>query len=143
MPLGVKGIVYFELELDGASWGKGPSEFGIHGSLKAISDNPVWRMVQALSSMTGPDGNKVLVKDLFRDVAVPDKDDLMLMEKLEKTWTLKREQAIKDLFKVKSWIDDLSGAELLKRYFFAPTLNIDGIWGGYTGEGERLCCRIR
>src|SRR5713226_8189753 len=33
MRLGVKGIVYFELELDGASWGKGPGEFGIHGSL--------------------------------------------------------------------------------------------------------------
>src|SRR5713101_8950331 len=31
--LGAKGIVYFELELDGAHWSKGPREFGIHGSL--------------------------------------------------------------------------------------------------------------
>ena len=28
MYLGVKGIVYFELELDGATWGKGPKEIG-------------------------------------------------------------------------------------------------------------------
>ncbi len=137
MELGVKRMVYFELELDGVSWGKGPAEFGIHGSLKAVADNPVWRMVQALASMTGPDGNKVLVKDLFRDAAAPEKDDLMLLEKLEKTWTLKREEAFKNLFKVKSWVDGLSGVELLKRYSFAPTLNIDGIWGGYTGQGTK------
>ncbi|MEM2598918.1 MAG: M20/M25/M40 family metallo-hydrolase [Thermoproteota archaeon] len=38
--LGVKGIVYFELELDGKQWGKGPTEFGIHGSNKAWVDSP-------------------------------------------------------------------------------------------------------
>ncbi|HZY47155.1 MAG TPA: M20/M25/M40 family metallo-hydrolase, partial [Candidatus Bathyarchaeia archaeon] len=136
MELGVKGIVYFELELNGKSWGKGPGEFGIHGSLKAALDNPVWRMVQALASMTGPDGNKVLVKDLFRDVQVS-KDDLMLVEKLGKTFTPDREQAIKDLFKVKNWVDGVSGVEMLKRLLLDPTLNIDGIWGGYTGEGTK------
>lgn len=38
--LGVKGIVYFELEVDGAEWRKGPVEFGIHGSNKAWVDSP-------------------------------------------------------------------------------------------------------
>jgi acetylornithine deacetylase/succinyl-diaminopimelate desuccinylase-like protein len=27
--------------------------------------------------------------------------------------------------------------EMLKRMLFSPTLNIDGIWGGYTGEGTK------
>ena len=135
--LGVKGIVYFELELDGASWGKGPGEFGIHGSTKAIVDSPVWRMIQALASMTGPDGNQVLVKDLFRDALPPSEDDRMLLEKLEKTWTVKREQELKDIFKLKSLIDGVTGGEMLRRLMFNPTLNIDGIWGGYTGEGTK------
>jgi acetylornithine deacetylase/succinyl-diaminopimelate desuccinylase-like protein len=137
MSLGVKGIVYFELELDGASWGKGPTQFGIHGSLKAAVDSPVWRMIQALASMTGPDGNHVLVKDLFRDAMPPDKDDLMLIEKLSKTWTPKREEEFKNIFKVKSFVDGVEGTEMLRKLLFSPTLNIDGIWGGYTGEGTK------
>ena len=135
--LGVKGIVYFELELDGASWGKGPGQFGIHGSTKAVVDSPVWRMIQALATMTGPDGNQVLVKDLFRDAAPPSADDKMLLEKLGKVWTAKREQEIKDMFKLNSLIDGVTGVEMLKRLMFNPTLNIDGIWGGYTGEGTK------
>lgn len=135
--LGVKGIVYLELELDGANWDKGPKEFGIHGSLKSVVDNPVWRMVQALATMTGPDGNKVLVKDLFRDAAEPDKDDMMLLERLEKTWTPKREQELKDAYKINSFVNGVTGVEMLKRDMFTPTLNIDGMWGGYTGEGTK------
>ncbi len=37
MALGVKGIIYFELQLDGKSWGYGPTEFDIHGSDKACA----------------------------------------------------------------------------------------------------------
>ena len=32
---------------------------------------------------------------------------------------------------------DLQGADLLRRYLYTPTLNIDGIWGGYTGPGMK------
>jgi len=83
MYLGVKGIVYFELELDGAIWGKGPKEFGIHGSNKAWVDSPAWRMIQALATMTGPDGNKVTIQDFYRHAQVPNKEDRELLPKLE------------------------------------------------------------
>jgi acetylornithine deacetylase/succinyl-diaminopimelate desuccinylase-like protein len=82
MTLGVKGIVYFELELDGKTWGYGPTEFDIHGSNKAWVDSPAWRMIQALSTFTTKDGNKVLVEGFYDNVLPPSKEDLELLRKL-------------------------------------------------------------
>ena len=130
MYLGVKGIVFFELELDGASWGRGPREFGIHGSNKAWVDSPTWRMVQALSTMTSPDGNKVLIKDFYKNVKAPTREDLELMARLEKSFD---ETPQKTEMKVDRFINDTRGVEALKKYLFDPTLNIDGLWSGYIG----------
>jgi acetylornithine deacetylase/succinyl-diaminopimelate desuccinylase-like protein len=38
---------------------------------------------------------------------------------------------------VERWIDGITGADAILRYLYEPTLNIDGIWGGYTGEGTK------
>jgi hypothetical protein len=60
MILGVKGILYFEMSAQGGDWG-GPARAEIHGSYKAIVDSPVWRLIKALSLLTTPDGNTILV----------------------------------------------------------------------------------
>src|SRR5579875_458408 len=132
--LGVKGIVYFELELSGEKWGKGPTKFGIHGSNKAWVDSPVWRFIHALSSMTSEDGNKVLIDGFYDKVAVPNEEDEYLLKELEKTFD---EEAIKEQLKIKEFIEGKHGIEALKLYLFSPTLNIDGIWGGYIQEGTK------
>ncbi len=134
MTLGVKGIIYFELELAGADWGKGPIEFGIHGSNKAWVDNPAWRMIQALRTMTTPDGNEVLIEGFHDNVAPPSTDDQELISKLEKTFD---EQAIKQELRLKQFIDDTHGITAIRKYLSSPTLNINGIWGGYTGPGTK------
>ncbi|TMI23852.1 M20/M25/M40 family metallo-hydrolase [Candidatus Bathyarchaeota archaeon] len=128
--LGVKGIVFFELELDGASWGRGPREFGVHGSNKAWVDSPAWRMVQALATMTSPDGNRVLVKDFYKNAKVPTDEDRELLQRLEKTFD---ESPQKTEMRVDRFIGDAKGIDAFKKYLFDPTLNIDGLWSGYTG----------
>lgn len=132
--LGVKGIVYFELELDGKSWGYGPSEFDIHGSNKAWIDSPAWRMVQALSTMTTKDGNKVLIDGFYEKVLPPSQEDLQLVEKLEKTFD---EDSFKDIMKVEKFIEDTHRKEALLKYLYSPTLNINGVWSGYIGPGTK------
>jgi len=67
MSLGYKGIVYLELECSGKSWGRGPQEYDIHSSNKAIVDSPAWRLTQGLSTMTSPDGNSILIDGLYDD----------------------------------------------------------------------------
>ncbi len=132
--LGVKGIVYFELGLDGKNWGHGPTEFDIHGSNKAWVDSPAWRMIQALSAMTTRDGNKVLIDGFYENALPPSQEDLELLEKLEKTFD---EDSVKDMMKVEKFIEDTHGRKALLKYLYSPTLNINGIWGGYIGPGTK------
>jgi acetylornithine deacetylase/succinyl-diaminopimelate desuccinylase-like protein len=132
--LGCKGIVYFELELDGKSWGYGPTEFDIHGGNKAIVDNPAWRLIQALSSMTTPDGNRVLIEGFYDDVKPVSKEDEELVDKLAAVWD---EDSFKTPVKIDRFINDGHGREVLLKYMFGPTLNINGIWSGYTAPGTK------
>jgi len=131
MELGYKGIVYFELECSGKSWGRGPTEFGIHSSNKSWVDSPVWRMIHALKTMTSEDGNKILV-DGWYDNVKPSKEDLKLVDKLVETFN---EETEKDEMKVKRFIGNLHGKDLILQYLSSTTLNVDGIWGGYIGPG--------
>ena len=72
--LGVKGIVYWELEARGGEWG-GPVTSEIHGSYKAVLDSPVWRLIQVLSLMTTPDGNTALVPGFYDGIRPPTETD--------------------------------------------------------------------
>jgi len=134
MTLGYKGIVYFELECSGKLWRKGPMEYDVHSSNKAWVDSPVWRLIHALSTMTSKDGNRILIDKWYENVKPPSKEDSELVDKLAKTFD---EETIKDMIKVERFIDDLHGKKLLLKYLYSTTLNVDGIWGGYTGPGTK------
>jgi len=145
MSLGNKGIVYLELECSGKSWGRGPQQYDIHSSTKAIVDSPVWRLMQALSTMTSPDGNSILIDGYYDKVAPASEEDLELIDQLVEVFD---DSVWKEMFKVERWIGDEKGRELLLRYLYSTTWNIDGIWGGYTGPGtktvlpHKVTCKI-
>jgi acetylornithine deacetylase/succinyl-diaminopimelate desuccinylase-like protein len=131
--LGVKGILYFELEAVGGESG-GPKSAEIHGSFKAIVDAPVWRLVQGLSTLASADGNTILVPGYYDGIRPPTGEEERLMNAVLEDWN---EAALRESLGVARWIDGISGREALLRYLYDPTLNIDGIWGGYTGEGSK------
>ena len=133
MSLGNKGIAYVEIECHGARWGRGPQKMPIHSSRKAILDSPVWRLVKALSTMVSPDGNKILIDGYYDAIAPPTEEEKMLVDALiekfgERLFASEREN-------VKAWANGWSFAEAARHLVFDTTLNIDGIWGGYTGPG--------
>ncbi|MDH5823917.1 M20/M25/M40 family metallo-hydrolase [Luteimonas sp. RD2P54] len=131
--LGVKGIVYFELEARGGDWG-GPARSEIHGSLKAMVDSPALRLVQAIASMTSADGNTILIPGYYEAVRPPSDEEQRLVNGL----ALRADDAaMQKAFGVSRWIDGMSGRDAILRNLFDPTLNIDGIWSGYTGEGMK------
>lgn len=133
--LGVKGIIYFELECSGKSWGRGPTEFGIHGSNKAWVDSPAWRLIHALSTLTEDNGNTVVVDHFYDDVAPPSPEDEELVKKLTETFD---SEPFKHTAQVEKFIiDEKDTEQLIKKLLYTSTLNIDGIWGGYTGEGSK------
>ncbi len=140
LSLGVKGLVYFELECSGETWGRGPLSHDIHSSMKAVVDSPVWRLIEAMNTMVADGGNIVAIDGINDDVAPPSAEDLALVDELEKHFD---DQTWKRAFQVGRWTDDLSGRELLLRYLYSPTLNIDGLWSGYMGPGTKTVLPAR
>lgn len=132
LSLGNKGIVYLELVCSGERWGRGPRRGWIHSSRKAVVDSPVWHLVHALSTLTLPDGNTIAVPDIVAKAAPLSPEDEALLRKLAETFDGAVWQAEWD---VPRFVEDLRGEELLRRYCLSPSLNIDGLWAGYTGPG--------
>ena len=133
MSLGVKGILYLELEAVGGPRG-GPTRAEIHGSYKAIVDAPAWRLTQALATLTSKDGNTIAVPGYYDDVRPPTEEEQRLINAMTDTWS---DETHRQLLGVERWVDGVSGRDAILRYLYDPTLNIDGIWGGYTGEGSK------
>jgi acetylornithine deacetylase/succinyl-diaminopimelate desuccinylase-like protein len=133
MLLGVKGILYFELESRGGEWG-GPRKAEIHGSYKAIVDSPTLRLIQAIASMTSPDGNTILVPAYYDGIRPPTMEEQELINGVAQT---QDQEQMKKAISVTRFIDGLSGADAIVETLYMPTLNVDGIWSGYTGEGVK------
>jgi acetylornithine deacetylase/succinyl-diaminopimelate desuccinylase-like protein len=92
MSLGVKGILYVELEARGGPHG-GPTRAEIHGSYKAVVDAPALRLVQAIASLTSPDGNTILVPGYYDQVAGPTLEEQRLVNAMAADWNDEREMA--------------------------------------------------
>lgn len=131
--LGVKGIIYFEMIATGGDWG-GPINAEVHGSYKAIIDSPVWKLVQALSTMVSQDGNTILVPGYYDDIRPPTDEESQLINASIEQWS---DQQMFEVFGVNRWIDGKTGIDAAMELLYTTTLNIDGIWGGYTGEGTK------
>lgn len=135
MYLGVKGILAFELEARGGPHG-GPANAEIHGSNKVITDAPAIRLVQAIASLTTPDGNTIVVPGYYDAIRAPSDEEQRLVNGMLTKWT-ESEDAQRRALGVDRWIDGLSAKESLMEYLFNTTLNIDGMWSGYTGPGMK------
>jgi acetylornithine deacetylase/succinyl-diaminopimelate desuccinylase-like protein len=131
--LGAKGIVELELVSTGEKWGRGPAK-DIHSSLAAKVDSPAWHLVQALATLKKPDGYTIAV-DGFYDRVRPLSDRQKQI--LEASIPKRNEATIKTGLGVKHWIADESFAEAQVRLVTQPTINIQGLVGGYTGPGGK------
>jgi len=130
---GAKGVIEVELVSSGERWGRGPRQ-DIHSSNKARVDSPAWHLVQALATLVSSDGNDPAI-DGFADKARP----LSPGEKAMIADAAARldENAAKRLLGVQHWVRDASWTEALEMLMSRPTVNIEGLVGGYTGPGGK------
>ncbi len=131
--LGAKGVVECELTSSGERWGRGPKK-DIHSSNKARVDSPAWHLVQGLSTLVSGDGNQPAIEG-FADKARP----ISAQEKSMIAEAARRldEGLAKKQMGVDRWVDDVGWAEALERLVSRPTVNIEGLVGGYTGPGGK------
>lgn len=133
MTLGAKGVVELELVSSGERWGRGPRK-DIHSSNKARLDSPAWHLVEALVTLVSPDGNDPAI-DGFADKARP----VSGAEKAMIATAAQRldEATAKKQMGVEHWVHDVSWEQALELLMSRPTVNIEGLVGGYTGPGGK------
>jgi acetylornithine deacetylase/succinyl-diaminopimelate desuccinylase-like protein len=131
--LGAKGVVELELVASGERWGRGPSR-DIHSSNKARVESPAWHLVQALATLVSPDGNDPAI-DGFADRARPltEAERAMIAEGARRL----DESLAKKQLGVERWVRDVGWREALELLVSRPTVNIQGLVGGYTGPGGK------
>jgi acetylornithine deacetylase/succinyl-diaminopimelate desuccinylase-like protein len=129
--LGAKGVIECELTSSAEKWGRGPRK-DIHSSNKARLDSPAWHLVQALTTLVSPDGNEPAIEG-FADKARPisPEEKKMIADAAKRM----NEAQIKKSMGVERWINDVDFVEALERLVSKPTVNIEGLVGGYTGPG--------
>ena len=131
--LGAKGVIELELVSSGAKWGRGPRK-DVHSSNKARLDSPAWHLVEALVTLVSPDGNDPAIEG-FAAKARPlsDSEKKMIAEAARRL----NEAEAKKLLGVQHWVHDVSFEQSLELLTARPTVNIEGLVGGYTGPGGK------
>ena len=122
--LGVKGILYVELEVRTAAK-------DLHSSWAAVVPNPAWRLFWALSTLKSPD-ERVLIPGFYDDMRP------LLPEELASLTTMQsEEEETRRTFGIMRFLNGAAGADFLHRLLLDPTCNICGVETGYIGVGVK------
>lgn len=121
---GLRGLSYLEVEVTGPNK---DLHSGIFGGAVA---NPINILCQMIASLTN-EKNEIAIPHFYDDVLVLSAEERALMAKAP----FNLEEYKKSLD-----IDEVHGEEgysTIERTGIRPTLDVCGIWGGYTGEGSK------
>ena len=124
LALGVKGLLYVELEARGAST-------DLHSSMAAIIPNPAWRLVWALSSLKDI-AERILIPGFYERAKPPDERERKAASSLPL-----HEEKLKGDLGIEEFVLGLSGDALKLRHLLEPTCTICGLQAGYTGRGSK------
>jgi len=121
---GVRGLSYIEVEVTGANR---DLHSGTYGGAVA---NPITILAKMIASCHD-ENNHITIPGFYDDVAVATKEERDLLNKAPYD-----EQEYKDELGVKELWGE-KGYSTYERTGIRPTIELNGIWGGYTGEGAK------
>jgi acetylornithine deacetylase/succinyl-diaminopimelate desuccinylase-like protein len=122
--LGLKGLSAVQIDVKGAN---SDLHSGLHGG---GVQNPIHALVHILDSMRSPEG-KIMIEGFYDDVIPLSKSDRTQMA------AVPFDEAA---YKADLDLDDLFGEPgytTIEQIWARPTLEINGIWGGFQGEGTK------
>src|SRR2546422_4668027 len=96
-------------------------------------DSPAWHLVKALNTLVSDDGNQIMIDNYPKPLPLSVKEKLLI----EKVSKVRSEAQAKKLFSVQHWINDVPWEQANERLESQPTVNIEGLVGGYTGPGGK------
>lgn len=131
--LGAKGAVEFQLVVGGETSDRYPKT-DVHSSNHARIENPAWRLVKALDTLVADDGHTPAIDGWFENVQPLTARQKELIAESAKPGLEAQE---KTSLGVGRWIGDEDYVTSLERFYSQPTVNIQGLVAGYTGEGGK------
>lgn len=121
---GLRGLSYIEVEITGPNR---DLHSGIYGGAVANPINALCEMIASLKD----ENNRITIPGFYDDVEILSIEERTEMAKAPfDIEDYKRALAIKDVHGEKDYTT-------LERVSIRPTLDVNGIWGGYTGEGSK------
>lgn len=126
IPLGFKGILYLELILRGATR-------DVHSGLAPLIPNPVWRVANLLTRLKMEDG-VVLIPGFYDDI---DPEFSSTAEELVKNLDYRELEEMISYLGLKEFVGGLKGVNALRELYMKPSLNVSGLYSGYTGKGVK------
>jgi acetylornithine deacetylase/succinyl-diaminopimelate desuccinylase-like protein len=96
-------------------------------------DSPAWRLVKALDTLVSDDGNTIAIDNYPVAPPISAEEKAMVAAAV----AVRDEASAKKLYGVQHWIDDLGWQAANERLVSQPTVNIEGLVGGYTGPGGK------
>ena len=122
---GNKGIVTFDMTVKSA-------DVDIHSSFGGVINSASWYLLNALSSLRSPDG-RILVEGIYELVQEPNERELALIEQ----YALRTPAELSQVYGLKLPVLLDERKEFLRRFYFEPSLNIEGFGSGYQGQGVK------
>src|SRR5437764_815242 len=129
-------FMYDVKQFDPAEWTSPPLEARIvdkPGIGKAIVGRPAWHLVHELDTLVSADGNTIAIDNYPTPRPLSTEEKAMIAEAAKRR---SEAQSMKSLG-VQHWIDDLPWQQANERLESQPTVNIEGLVGGYTGPGGK------
>ena len=124
LDIGVRGLSYIEVEVTGASR---DLHSGVYGGAVA---NPITILAKMIASCFDQN-NHITIPGFYDGVLEATKEERALMAKAP----YNEDEYKKDLGVNELWGEN--GFTTNERTGIRPTLEVNGIWGGYTGEGAK------
>jgi len=124
MDIGVRGLSYIELEVTGPNR---DLHSGVYGG--AVG-NPITILSNMIASLHD-ENNHINIPGFYDDVVVASAEE----RKLINAAPFDEEEYKKDLGVRELWGE--KGYSVYERTGIRPTMEVNGIWGGYTGEGAK------
>ena len=122
--LGLKGILYVELEARGAAR-------DVHSSMGTVVPNPAWRLVWALASIKDMDEN-IRIAGFYDSVLPPTQQEIDTIKAMPGD-----DVETKQSLDLKGFVKNVAGFDYKRRHILEPICNICGIVSGYTGPGSK------
>jgi len=124
LDVGVRGLSYIEVEVTG------PNRDLHSGTYGGAVANPIIVLATMIANCHDKK-NRITIPGFYDDVAQPTKEEKRLLKKAPfNEQQYKDELGVKDLWGEKGYTTN-------ERTGIRPTLEVNGIWGGYEGEGAK------